>query len=97
MTIDEFIETQLGIIAKHGLHAYLPALMIETRWRIKVNVLIDPPDDETELEKVVRSWAEQLVKQHDYFLGFRASGSHFRVVARVRGVMSECLVWVTAR
>jgi hypothetical protein len=92
MTIDEFIAAQHDVIAEHGLDAYLPALMIETRWRVKVYVLADPPDDTGELEKIARAWAEQLAKRQDYYLSFRVTGSHFRVVACVRGVVSERLV-----
>jgi hypothetical protein len=96
MTIDDFIATQLQVIRKHGIETYLPALHVETRWRIKVSVMTDGPDDGVELEPLVRAWAERLAKSHDYGLGFRVNEYQFRVVVRVCGHVSERLVEVAS-
>lgn len=88
MTIEDFIAKTQQVIAEDGLDAYLPTLVVETRWDIEIAVLQDAPQD-AEIEVVAQDWAAQVAKNHDYVLAFRVDDAHFKVISRRKSSRSD--------
>jgi len=91
---EQFIAMTRSIIERDGLEGYLPTLLLPQRQDIRV--LDDAPQEE-EHESIATAWAAEVAEdEENYLLAFRASASHFKVVARLDGQLQTQLCEIGA-